>query len=262
MLSVQIIHHEHSTQKYLDVQLLSLEAQTFKNFEVIIMDSTETGLNLSKDYSLSLRVYRIPRSTSGPKATNTAATLAREGTKYHLWCNDDLIFNKYALEEYVIAADENAYVINPLSNCDNGWLYSANIDLVNKDGKRLEVKRFMDFDEVVGFEQAIIDYPRQSRVYVPQQTHCMYATLIPDALLKSLGGYDTNLLMGYNDTDMSFRYRQAGVNLITCLSAFVWHYGGATTKDRPRDRQTADREYFRKKWNLPEDFDGNKPGTV
>lgn len=252
LVSVQIIHHENAQQRYLDNLIESLALQTYGNIEVLVVCSTVEPPTLP-DW---VRRVDVPRTTTGPQATMIGSRLAHKDAKYHLLCNDDLIFNKHAIEEMVHVAGDNPIVVNPMSNCDLGWLYGVELNLKNDEGKLLQVKRFMSFEEVEGYEEAIMEYPKHSRVYLDQQYHCMYATLVPVSLWNQLGGYDENLLMGYNDTDLSFRYKQAGVRLITCMSAFVWHYGGATTKDKPRDRQTADREYFRKKWNLPENFDG------
>lgn len=257
MISIQIIHHENECQKYLDNLLRSLRFQTYKWFEVIIMDSTENGCKIPDDFPNPIKVYRLERTVTGPKATTMASQLADPNTKYHLWCNDDLIFNAFALEEMVVCAGESDCMVNPMSNCDLGWLYILDIEIRNKENQKLVVQRFMDYETVRGFEDAIIYYARNQRIYIPQTSLCMYSTLIPAKTLKRLGGYDERFLMGYNDTDMSWCYRNAGVPLLVCMSAFVWHYGGATTKSRPRDRQNQDREYFKEKWGLPDNFDGN-----
>lgn len=253
LVSVQIIHHENDSQKYLDWAIKSVAAQTYKDVEVLVMDSTVNGAKVPE----WVRHVRTDRQMTGPQATKLGTIVAHKDTKYHLLCNDDVIMNKHAIEEMVFTAGDDPVVVNPFSNCDLGWLYWVPIELTNGSGGHFKVtERFNDYEDIKGYEHSIITYPKPSRVYLTQQQHCMYATLVPKRVWDDLGGYDENLLMGYSDTDFCIRARHAGAQLVTAMSAFIWHYGGATTKHKPRVRQEKDREYFKKKWNLPDDFDG------
>lgn len=244
--SVVILTHENKNHAYLHNCLKSLGLQEGVELEVIVVSSCVEPITAPS----WVKVVQIDHSVPGPKALNYGVSLTDTRTKYLMLANDDVIFSKHAIREMCEIAGDYKVMINPKSNCDSGWQYHAEIDLYNEAGTKLDVKRFMTYDEVFGYEDAIMNYPlTNQRVHLAVEQLCMYATLVPRAVWDELGPTDERYINSYADTDYSLRARQHNVTLLIALSAFVWHYGGATTKEgMTTPQRIQDQELFKSVW--------------
>jgi N-acetylglucosaminyl-diphospho-decaprenol L-rhamnosyltransferase len=57
----------------------------------------------------------------------------------------------------------------------------------------------------------------------------------------SLGGFDSDFFMYYEDVDLCRRYRQAGYRVVRELTGEVVHQGGGSRRSRPSQRADSDR---------------------
>lgn len=244
-VSAIVITHLNENQEYLDLCLESLRRQRDVDLEVIVASSC---LEPSRVHD-SVRLFHLESTITGPQATNFAYSKTRPESQYIFHANDDLILSQDAIAEMCHAAQDNDVIVNPFSNCDMGWMYGGEIDLKNSAGSRLAVQRFMRLPEVRGYEEAIITHPAGYRIYLNFSQLCTYATLIPRKTWERLSGYNTRFIMGYADTDLSFRARKAGIPLMVCFSSFIFHFGGVTTsgnlKQEIRDQ---DKRLFESLW--------------
>lgn len=239
-------HHENYNQKYLDLAIESLGRSKGITFELVLVSS---AIEEPKVPSW-VKLHRVPRETRGNVSDNLGHRLADPGSKYFMSANDDIIFSQYALAEMVDVVGENRLIVNPLSNCDNGWMYHADIKIQQNQGL-LRPQRVMKREDIVGFEEGIVYYPVQSRVLLQVPYLCMYATLMSRKIWDEVGEIDANFQLGWSDTDYSLRCREKGIMCGIVLSAFIFHFSGATTKNTSNDAiRLQDKQYFSKKWNI------------
>ena len=54
---------------------------------------------------------------------------------------------------------------------------------------------------------------------------------MPVDVVKEIGEWDEDFFHGGEDFDMSHRIEQAGYNIIVARKSFIYHYGGASTRE-------------------------------
>lgn len=246
MISVQMLHHENQYDEYFYLAFESLKNQSYEDWELILIDSSEKRLWIEDP---RLRHYPVPHDWPGVKAANYAASLANPRAKYFVFSNDDVIYSKYALEEMANLAGDQDVIVDPFSN-DAAARYVAEIDIQNEDGKKLEIKYQMRINDLKEFIPSIMNYPRGPRIAFYTHNVNMFGGLIPRKTYEKIGPYDEQFENSHADTDFAFRCVHLKIPMVVCVSAFVWHFGGVTTKERSVEDRNRDIEKFRKKWNL------------
>lgn len=108
--AVSIVVPMYNAEKYISVLLESLLAQTFQNFEVIIVDdcSTDNSVAVVKSYipkfNGQLKLSRMERNSGGPGAPTNKGIAHSRGKYIFQMDNDDLLINN-ALEVLYTTAE-------------------------------------------------------------------------------------------------------------------------------------------------------------
>jgi GT2 family glycosyltransferase len=243
MVSVIITTHLNENQKYLDLCLKSLELQTGIDKEVVVVAGTPNKPEVPDWVKLEWTTEQTPYA----KKMNHGVRVSNPHNKYLLTGQDDLIFGKDSLKNLCSIADNCAIILNPLSNCDNHWLYEGDFKVKNALSE-LTLERFMTYDQIKGFERAIMEMPPGPKVMHPVRHNCLYASLIPRQVWNILGGLDEGYVNGVEDTDFCERGRQQGLNCFVTSHAFVFHFGGATTNKVHLDKNDENFRRFEQKF--------------
>lgn len=250
-VSVVMTTHEDAQNGILQANLKSLEMQKGVNIEVIVMDTTQSGV---KKYPKGVKIVRMPRETRANTCIKIGMhEVASKTSKYFLPCNDDLIFSKYAIRELVMAMGEHRMCLNTFSNTDNHYFYFAEILLPPSYGNRDPIhlhKRFYQWEEAIPFVDNVIDWEPKLRLVNLYPTLCLHAPLMHRDVVMSVI-WPEDYIIGFADTDLCMQMQKKNIPIGVCFSAFVFHLGGATTsKGSTDDVRKHDMDMFEKKWGV------------
>ncbi len=84
--------------------------------------------------------------------------------------------------------------------------------------------------------------------------------LLPTAVFRALGGFDTHYRNGLEDSDLCLRLGQAGYRLYYCAASEVLHFASATAGRYDDASSRANLAYFRQQWAAFLGQDAQAPG--
>ncbi len=209
--------------------------------EVIVVDdgSTDATPRLLAPIP-GLRFLRSERNQGFLRACNMAARHAR-GDYLHLLNNDTLPLpgSVQALRE-TFSLFPRAGLVGSMLIYPSGLLQEAG-GIVWEDGSAWNYGRHKEAE-------------RPEFGYVRAADYCSGASImLPRALWEELGGFDERFAPAYyEDTDLAFRVRQAGRDVLYQPHSRVVHFEGITSgtdlTSGVKSRQTVNRRAFQKKW--------------
>ena len=250
LVSVLMCHHLPENRKYLDACLRSLEAQEGCDFEVILAYDNYEPEGLPS----YVRKFRVADGLRWVHKINVGARQADPESKYFFLLNDDVILAKHTIATLARKCANFGVVMNPMSQCDNGWLFNANITLNNpgpqgKYSSRQLTKRFYAFEELAEWQDAIIHHKPGPDLVHFESYVCFYATMIPRTVWNAVGQLDEGCLSSHDDEDYCMRARKLGVPSAIDFESFALHFGGATSAKTTTDQDRAETlAHFNKKW--------------
>ncbi len=201
-------------KEYLEECLQSLHAQTFSDFELILVDNGSTDGSIEhvqQDFPGWVRVLRNVRN-EGFSGGNNRGIRAASG-KYIVLLNNDAQADPRWLEELVRVAEENPragmlaskiYLQGGSNIIDNvGHLIYR--DGLNRGRGRLEVDRGQ--------------YERTEEVFFPSGCAALYRR----EMLEEVGLFDEDFFAYGDDTDLGLKGRLAGWKCLYVPKAVVHH---------------------------------------
>lgn len=215
-VSVIIVNYEGAI--FLNKLLLSLNSQTFKDFEVIFVDnaSTDNSLEIVKSFArkkdLDIKIVDLPNNYGFCKGNNIGSKYAK-GMYITLLNNDTYVSQKW-LEEIVNTMDLDPSI---------GICQSKIIDLKNKlikYGCFLGVYGKRKFSEPF----QIVDGIFEGAFYAAGT-----ALIIRRELIENSGYlFDEKQFTG--DMDLSWRIRLMGFKVVTNLRSVCYHFQGHSSR--------------------------------
>ena len=181
--AVSLILPVYNGERYLDEALASIFAQTFANFELIVVDdcSTDSSPDILAKYvgrHPNMRVIRNRTNANLPASLNTGFAAARGN--WLSWTSDDNILHADMLERLYRAATNG-----------EAEIYYADFCVIDAAGEELESIR--------------VGEPRDIVVKNPVGCCFLYSRVVDQAL----GGYDESLF-GVEDYDFWLRAARQG----------------------------------------------------
>jgi GT2 family glycosyltransferase/glycosyltransferase involved in cell wall biosynthesis len=217
------------------------EAEEQIGFEVIVVDDCSTDETGELIPQIQGVVYLRNETNAGFIAScNRGASRARG--KYLMFLNNDTIVTKGWLTALV---DTFSFEIKA------GIVGSK---LVYADG-RLQEAGGIIWRDASGWNYGKFDDPQKPEYnYLREVDYCSGAALmIPKALFASIGGFDTRYAPAYyEDTDLSFKVRDQGYQVLYQPRSEVIHYEGATggtdVSAGTKKHQEINRSVFAEEW--------------
>jgi glycosyltransferase involved in cell wall biosynthesis len=126
MVSVSVIIPAYNAEKFIIETIQSLQRQTFRDFEIIVVDDGSTDQTVSLVMQIEeprLRVLSVEHQ--GLSATRNRGVVASQG-KFIAFLDADDLWTPNTLKLYV-----EALSANPTADLSYGWTYFWNYDLKN-----------------------------------------------------------------------------------------------------------------------------------
>jgi hypothetical protein len=210
----------YNGRELLDVVLPSLEAQTYRDFETVLVDdgSTDDSVAYARERWPGVRVVAAGDGNVGVAAALNAAVRAASGELVAL-LNNDLELDPRWLEELVATLDRH-----PEAATASGKLLSFHRrDVVDSAGDM-----FMRSGMAFGRGAGQVDrgqFDREEEVFAPTAGAGLYrATALAD-----VGPFDESLFAYLEDVDWGLRAQLAGYRSRYAPSAVAYHMGSHTT---------------------------------
>lgn len=246
---------ETNSQRYLDLCLKSLKRQTFQDFELIIVSSGShyPKINWYIDGSpgQKFKASHTDSQVHFPEAMKKAYSMTNPESEMILILNDDTILSKTCLEELVKCPPQ--IIANPLCNSDLGRRYSLTLGIHTDDGIAAYDRPQYVYEDAAHLFEDIVE---RSITYPPGLLHpewtAFFCTLVHRKTYDLIGGIDPKFQTGKDDVDFCLRARKLGFVPSIMMSAFVFHFGGATADKHLTDESRAFNEaYWKDKWGSP-----------
>lgn len=190
--------------------LAALAAQTFSDFETVVVDNSGQGLAARLAVGPRLRRIGNHSNVGFGAAINQGIELA--GGEFVCTLNDDTVADARWLEELVAACRADPTIgmcasqvrlASPPSRLDSAGM-QIYLDGTSKQRGRL---------------QPAEAFPSLEEVLFPSACAALYRS----ALLRQVGGFDPDFFLYCEDTDLGLRARRAGWRCLYVPSAIVFH---------------------------------------
>lgn len=210
-------------------------------FEIVVVDDASPDDSLDRLRAIAgIRVHARPVNGGFIAACNDGAAQARG--EFLVFLNNDTVPQPGWLDALLATFDAVA---------DAGLVGAK---LVYPDG-RLQEAGGVVFADGSGWNYGRFDDPNSCRYdYLRDADYLSGAAIaIPRALFQRLGGFDTRYAPAYyEDTDLAFAVRAAGLRTLYQPAAVVVHDEGATagtdTASGPKAAQVRNQQVFADKW--------------
>ena len=234
-----IIIVNYNSRPYLEICLQSLLANTLVPYEILIIDNysqDDSVLFLEKIKDPRIRVYINHSNLGFSKACNQGLVEARG--EFFVTMNPDVVVPEGWLTRLLhhLEINSRTLIVGPKSLGFGGsqWAgplsFSSRLPVADRKFARL--------------------YHRMSEP-VKFLSGCLL--LFDRRLLRRIGYFDENLILGGDDYDLSLRVRRAGYEIRIAKDLLIRHVGhGSFRNSDPQENErlaTASWRYFYRKWD-------------
>ncbi len=183
----------YNSSKYICSTLDSINSQSYKNIEILLVDDCSTDDSFSKICEWSkksrfpVKIFRNERNLGLTRSCNVVFKNA-QGKYFQKLDSDDIIYPSKISEQVLLFENENH---------DNIAMVFSNTDLIDEFGKLISEEYF----DRIGFRISLLDNgneffaPLLTRNFIPNPS-----PLLLTNAMKKVGGYDENLY--FEDWDM------------------------------------------------------------
>lgn len=209
--------------------LKSLYEMTYSNFKVVVVDNNsmeDPSAPILTKYPETI-VLRQAENLGFAEGNNVGFRyLAQEGIEYTMALNNDTVVHKdfiWPMVEALANSDKNLGAVTPkiyFKHLPNTiWAFGGEVDKLRVKG-RSKFRKTLDRGQ---FEQAF------EPDYI---TGC--CLLMKTSLLIEFGGFCKDYFAYYEDTDLSYRMKNAGYKLLVIPKSAIWHVAGGSSRSGKR----------------------------
>ena len=197
------------------------------SLNVLIVSSAHTDLRHSHavreltERHPNLRIHHSPHRLSFSAAINVGLKMLHASTTHILLLNDDTIVSKHALSNMVQLVGDNEIILNPYSNCDQGWLHRDSLAVgAHPLHPGMALEQFSPGELTLLREYT----PSSDRTLIQVPFCAMYGTMMPKSVFEKVGFLAEDFSNGGEDADYSYRAQSLGVQTFWTRSAFIFHF--------------------------------------
>lgn len=227
MQEVSVVIPNFNGMAYLDGVLSSLERQTIRNFEVILVDNGSTDGScafVSAEYPW-VHMIQLPENYGFSRAVNEGIRAAR--SPYVLLLNNDTEAEPDFLEEMVAALRRHKKAFS----CQAKMIQLHDRDKMDDAGNYYCA---LGWAFARGKGKDIRHYDREQKIF----STCAGAAIYRKKFIDRIGDFDEEHFAYLEDLDIGYRARIYGYENRYEPTASVLHYGSASTGSRYNSRKT------------------------
>lgn len=210
---ISIIIVNFNGERYLGDCLESLSAQTFRDFEVIVVDngSTDGSLDLIRKDFPRVKLIPLNKNTGFTRGNNTG--FEASSSRYIATLNNDTIVDKGWLEALYEAAETDKTI----------GMVASKI-LLGRNGREIDSVGVLIYPDGMSRQRGRgeIDegqFDRTEEVLFPSACAALYRR----EMLNEIGFFDEDFFTYCEDTDLGLRARLAGWKAVLASKAIVRH---------------------------------------
>ncbi len=226
-VSVHIVAYE-SMPDILEA-LRSLEAQTFTDFRVIVVDNAsgdDAAATLTASYGSRVAILRNYQNLGFAAAHNQAIALARRGkAEYVLVMNPDVVLEPTTIEQLVTCAGGH-----PKAGAIAPRLLRPAGETIDSTGLRLR-RSFYAFDRGSG-KPALGNYLREEEVFGVSGALALYRLAALEDAAMGTDYFDHDFFSYKEDVDLSWRLRLRGFEIWYTPKAQALHQRNVRIADQ------------------------------
>ena len=217
---ISIVIPNYNGNKYLKPCLDSVYAQTYQDFELIIIDnaSTDGSYEWLEAYP-NIQFKRLNQNYGFSRAVNEGIYLAKG--KYVLLLNNDTIMEADFLDEILKEMENHPKAFAVCSK----MIQYHHPDLIDDAGDEYTL---LGWTRKRGDGESTAKYTKSGAVF----SACAGAALYRKAVLEEIGYFDETFFAYMEDVDISYRARIYGYKNRYCADAKIYHIGSATSGSR------------------------------
>lgn len=203
--------------QFLDLCLTSLQAQSLKHFEVIVVDngSSDDSITFVQNHFPHVKIVPLETNTGFAHATNRGIACAQH--PFIALLNNDTEVTPSWLKNV-----QSAFCERPDISCVTSKMIDFRDRLV-LGGAGDEYTRG-GLASKLGRGLPAVEFQQRREAF----SACAGASVFRANLFKELGLLDEDFFANYEDIDFSLRIRAAGHKILYVPDAVVYHVGGAT----------------------------------
>jgi GT2 family glycosyltransferase len=219
---VSIIIVNLNGEPYLERCLSTLLAQTYSNFEVVLVDngSTDTSVALVRERFPSVRVIETGQNLGLPRAINVG--IRSTDSDYVVTLNNDTWVEPDWLAALVEVMEQDAQI----GICASKMLFAHRPDVINSAGVCVNLAGIA-WDRLGGSSDSALDDATPQEVFAA----CSGAALYRRTMLDEVGLFDEDYFIYLDDVDLSWRARLMGWRCMVAPRSRVYHVHSATTSE-------------------------------
>ena len=218
---ISIVIPNYNGKRFLECVLSSIKNQTYKNFEIILVDnnSQDNSIEFVQSNFPEVKIIKLTKNYGYAGGAN--AGIKKSKGKIIIVLNNDVELDNHFLEiihKYFINHPDISYIA-PLSlNYFQRDIIDTAGDIFTKEGKPF--KRFM------GENIHQISLKEEPIKFISGVAFC-----VRKEALKKVGLFNEVFFAYLEDVDLSFRLYRAGYKAVFLPDARLYHFEAATTRD-------------------------------
>jgi GT2 family glycosyltransferase len=217
-MKVSIIIPNYNGEKFLEVCLDSLMKQTFKFFEIIIIDngSKDNSCNLIQEKYSNIKLIRLSQNYGFSRAVNEGIRIA-EG-EYIVLLNNDTEVHEEWLNNLIKCIEKNGKTFS----CSSKMIRYNERDKIDDAGDEYSI---LGWAYKRGDGAELVEFSKEEEIF----SSCAGAAIYRKSLFDKIGYFDEKFFAYMEDVDISYRARVFGYKNVYCPNAIVYHIGSATS---------------------------------
>ncbi|MDO5424436.1 MAG: glycosyltransferase family 2 protein [Eubacteriales bacterium] len=221
MCKVSVVIPNYNGSKYLKDCLEALNAQTFRDFEVLFVDngSTDDSLQKVSQYCQNVRVHRLSENFGFCKAVNIGVKMSK--APYVILLNNDTRVMPDFIERLVDAMERHP-------NCFSCAAHMYKMAEPEKTDDAGDFFCALGWAFSRGKDKPVTNYQKPCKIFAS----CAGAAIYRRELMVRLGLFDEQHFAYLEDIDLGYRARVEGYENRFEPSAVVYHVGSGTTGSR------------------------------
>lgn len=223
---IAVVIPNYNGIEHLDECLNSLKNQTFKNFQIVLVDngSSDSSVDFVENNYPEVKLIKLNTNTGFSVAVNKGIKYSLEefNSQYILLLNNDIQCSNSFLEEMIkgFVSEEIGSVASKMLNYYNRTVIDNAGDFIRKMGSPF-ARGHGEVDKG--------QYDEPGFVFAA----CAGAAMYKAVVFEEVGYFDEDFFAYYEDVDFGFRLQLYGYKCFYNPKAICYHKRGATTSHYP-----------------------------